>query len=88
LLRSLAAVEAGEWARLRPERVEVPASVILHNERWIAVRQGLQGLQLRDEVGLPVVYVLCQPSSHYYAVMTRSKWKPVLVGKQVLASTQ
>jgi hypothetical protein len=38
-----------------PERVEIPASLILHNGRWIAVRQGLQVLLVRDEGGTPLV---------------------------------
>jgi hypothetical protein len=37
---------------------------------------------VRDEWGLPVVYVVCEPSSHYYQVMTRSPWIPVLVGER------
>jgi hypothetical protein len=47
----LATVAAGKWAKHRPERVEVPASLILHNGRWIAVRQGVQALLVRDEEG-------------------------------------
>jgi hypothetical protein len=48
-----------------PERVEVRASLILRHGRWIAVRQGVQGLLVRDEAGVPAVYVLCEPASHY-----------------------
>jgi hypothetical protein len=55
----IATVEAGKWAQHRPERVEVPAALVLHNGRWIAVRQGVQGLLVRDEAGTPTVYVLC-----------------------------
>jgi hypothetical protein len=79
----LASVEAGKWNRWWPDRVEIPASLILHNGRWIAVRQGVQGLLVRDSAGMPVVYVLCEPASHYYEVMTRSKWAPVLVGERI-----
>jgi hypothetical protein len=55
----------------------------LHNDRWIAVRQGVQGLLVRDAAGMPVVNALCEPASHYYEVMTRSKWAPVLVGERI-----
>jgi hypothetical protein len=79
----LSTVKAGKGAEHRPERVEIPASLILHNGRWIAVRQGVQGLLVRDEAGMPVVYVLCEPASHYYEVMTRLKWAAVLVGERI-----
>jgi hypothetical protein len=29
------------------------------------------------------VYVICEPASHYYAIMTRSAWMPVLVGERI-----
>src|SRR5262249_31779678 len=67
---------------VRPEQVEIPATLIEHNTRWIAVRQGLQGSLVRDEQGMPVVHVLCQAASHYYEVMTRSKRAPVLIGEE------
>jgi hypothetical protein len=76
----LSMVDAGKWAKHRPECVEVPASLILHNGRLIALRQGLL---VRDEKGAPAVYVLCEPASHYYEVMTRSKWAPVLIGERI-----
>jgi hypothetical protein len=38
---------------------------------------------VRDEQGRPVVYVLVEPASHYYQVMTRSVWMPVLVGERI-----
>jgi hypothetical protein len=31
----------------------------------------------------PTVYVLCEPASHYYEIMTRSKWAPVLIGERI-----
>jgi hypothetical protein len=61
----------------------VPASLILHNGRGIAVRQGVQGLLVRDEAGTHTVYVLCETASHYYEVMTRSNLAPVLVGERI-----
>jgi hypothetical protein len=38
---------------------------------------------VRDERGKPVVYVLVQPSTHYYQVMTRSAWMPSPVGELI-----
>jgi hypothetical protein len=33
--------------------------------------------------GEPVAYVIVEPASHYYRVMTRSRWMPVLVGQTI-----
>jgi hypothetical protein len=30
------------------------------------------------------VYVVCEPASHYYQIMTRrSRWMPVLIGERI-----
>jgi hypothetical protein len=34
------------------------------------------------EAGLDVVYMLCEPASHYFQVMTRSHRMPVLVDER------
>lgn len=31
----------------------------------------------------PAVYLICEPATRYYRVMTRSDWMPVLVGEVV-----
>ena len=36
-----------------------------------------------DEGGAARVYLVCEPASHYYAVMTRSEWMPVLIGERI-----
>jgi hypothetical protein len=38
---------------------------------------------VRDNRGEAVVYVLVEPSTHYYKVMTRSPWMPSLVGELI-----
>ena len=50
---------------------------------WFRVREGVRGVLVRDERGQPVVYVLVEPASHYYQVMTRSGWMPALVGELI-----
>jgi hypothetical protein len=50
---------------------------------WFHIREGVRGVVVRDEQGRPAVYILCEPSSHYYEVMTRSPWMPVLVGELI-----
>ncbi len=76
-------VESGWWAGAGAETVEIPAGLGLDNGVWFAIRRGITGLLVRDERGEKRVYVVCEPASHYYNVMTRSGWMPVLVGERV-----
>lgn len=74
----LRTLEAGEWRSYEPEPVEIPAAAALENGVWYRVRQGIQGLLVGQRV-----FVLVQPSTYYYRVMTRSRRMPVLVGEQI-----
>jgi hypothetical protein len=76
-------VEAGWWRSWGAEAVEVPATVGLDNGVWFAIREGVRGVLVHDEAGRPVVYTLVEPSSHYYQVMTRSIWMPMLIGERI-----
>ncbi len=78
-----ATVEAGTWKKWHGEPVDIPATMVLDHRVWYAVRQGLRGILVRDERAEPVVYLVCEPASHYYEVMTRSKWMPVLIGERI-----
>jgi hypothetical protein len=78
-----ATVEEGKWAELGAEPVVVPASMGLDRGVWYRIREGLRGLVVTDENGLTRVYVVCEPASHYYQVMTRSPWMPCLVGERI-----
>jgi hypothetical protein len=51
--------------------------------RWYRIRQGIRGLLVPDERGLAVVYMLCEPSSHYYKIMTGSDRMPVLIDERI-----
>jgi hypothetical protein len=66
-----------------PEPVLVPADVVLDNGVWYLTRQGIRGVALRDGRGVPVVYPLVEPSTHYYQVLTRSVWMPALVAESI-----
>jgi hypothetical protein len=50
---------------------------------WLRVREGIRGVVVRDDRGHAVVYVLVEPATHYYRVMTRSEWMPSLVGELI-----
>jgi hypothetical protein len=78
-----ATVAAGTWKKWRGEPVDIPETVVLERDVWYAVREGLRGVFARDERGMPAVYLMCEPASHYYEVMTRTKWMPVLIGERI-----
>jgi hypothetical protein len=76
-------VEAGQWSQGNAAPVTIPANFGLHNGIWYRILQGIRGLLVSDEQGRATVYMICEPSSHYYQVMTRSPWMPVLVGERI-----
>lgn len=76
-------VESGRWSLLEPEPVEIPATYALANGVWYRVKQGMKGLVVRDRKGGPVVFMLTEPSTRYYRVMTRGEWMPVLVDEVI-----
>jgi hypothetical protein len=78
-----ATVEAGLWAAWNAELVEVPAALGKDNGFWYAIQKGIQALLVRDEQEIERAYIICEPSSHYYQVMTRSTWMPVMTGEHI-----
>lgn len=77
----LATLEGGGWKEWEP--VVIPATVGLDRGVWFRVREGVRGIAVRDERGVVTVYVVVEPSTHYYQVMTRSAWMPTLVGELI-----
>jgi hypothetical protein len=78
-----ATLEAGGWAALNPEEVFIPAALGFDRGIWYRIRQGMRGIVVTDARRLARVYILCEPASHYYEVMTRSPWMPVLVEERI-----
>ena len=78
-----ATVESGGWADRDAAAVVVPATMGLDRGVWYRIRQGVRGLLVADEQGVERVYVICEPASHYYQVMTRGLWMPVLVDERI-----
>jgi hypothetical protein len=76
-------LEKGQWAGFDAEVVDIPASMGLEKGIWFRIRQGISGVLVRDESGAEVVYMLCEPSSHYYKIMTRSDRMPVLIAERI-----
>lgn len=68
---------------MEPEPVEILATYGLSNGVWFRVQQGMRGLLVRTRGGEPVVYMICEPSTRYFRVMTRAEWMPVLIGEVI-----
>ena len=80
---NLESLKAGDWRFLNPEPVDIPATLGLERGIWFQIREGLRGVLVRDEQDRPHVYLLTEPASHYYQVMTRSNRMPVLIGGHI-----
>jgi hypothetical protein len=78
-----ATVESGYWSSCGAEVVAVLAVLGYDGGVWYAIRQGVCGVLVSDEQGAARAYLIWQPASHYYAVMTRSAWMPVLIGERI-----
>lgn len=50
---------------------------------WFHIKEGMEAILVNDEKGKPHVYMLSQPASHYYQVMTRHERMPVFLGEQM-----
>jgi len=76
-------IREGGWRNTAAVPVDIPARLALEAGVWYRVRQGLRGLLVPDERGLAVAYVICEPSSHYYQIMTRSPRMPLLIDEKI-----
>lgn len=76
-------LEAGRWANLRPEPVDVPACFGYEKGIWYQVTEGMRGIVVADETGKPHAYLLTMPATHYYEIMTRHPRMPVLIGQTI-----
>jgi len=79
----LETIDSGGWKGKEAVPVDIPASLGLERGVWYRVRQGMRGLLVPDERGCAVVYMICEPSSHYYQIMTRSLRMPVLIEERI-----
>lgn len=76
-------LHAGIFQQLQPEAVEIPATFGLDRGIWYPVKEGIQGVMVREQDGSPVVYVVTRESTHYYEVMTRNKREPIFIGQMI-----
>lgn len=78
----LQTVENGAWANQPVERIDIPAALGLQNGVWFRIRRGAQGL-LAESGNLVAAYLIVEPASYYYQIMTRSDQMPVLLGERI-----
>ena len=76
-------LEAGKWRWLSPERVVIPATFGLEKGVWFPIREGIEGIVVRDQADAPYVYMLTQEASHYFKTMTKHSRAPVLVDEEI-----
>ncbi len=77
-------IERGLWARSGGVFVDIPASYGLeYRGVWYAIEVGIRRLLAPDEYGRAVAYMICEPSSHYYRVMTGAERMPVFIGQTI-----
>ena len=76
-------LQTGIWQQMSPELVEIPANFGWDKGIWYRIKEGLQGILVRDEGHHPLVYLLTEPATHYYQVMTRNSRMPVLCGERI-----
>ncbi len=77
-------IQNNAWSNWTTKRVEIPANLGMENGIWFRIRMGVEGLMVYpQEQQLPVVYMICEPSTRYYQVMTRSKRMPVLLQERI-----
>lgn len=79
----LATVESGYWNAIGAVAVDIPAALGYDGGVWYHLRQGIRGILVPDERGWAVCYMICEPASHYYQVMTRSRRMPLFIGETI-----
>jgi hypothetical protein len=80
---ALLSLEEGKWSQWRPEPVDIPANYIFEGGVWTQLKQGMRGIVVRDATDTPIVYVLCEPPTRYWRVMTRSDRKPLFINEVI-----
>ena len=75
-------IDDGGWASYGAEPVEIRASLGLDGGVWYRIRQGIRGL-LVETPQETVAYLIVEPASYYYRVMTRRERMPVLIGERI-----
>jgi hypothetical protein len=78
----LDSLENGKWCGVEASEAVIVASSAYERGVWFRVWEGIRGVLVQDEAGREVVYMVCEPASHYFQVMTRSDRMPVILGER------
>jgi hypothetical protein len=76
-------IDEGGWANANAVPIDIPAHLVLDRGVWYRVHQGIRGLLAPDEKGIAVAYIICEPASHYYHIMTRNDRMPILIEERI-----
>jgi len=76
-------LEAGLWRHWQPQPVIIPAAFGLERGVWFVIKEGLQGIMVWDRRGRPHVYMLTQPATPSYQLLTRHARMPVLINQHL-----
>jgi hypothetical protein len=80
----LETIRQGSWRGSGAVPVEIPASYGLERRGvWFLIETGIRGLLVPDERGWAVCYMICEPATHYYRIMTGSDRMPVLIDQRI-----
>jgi hypothetical protein len=71
-------IESGLWQPLQPEPATIVAALALDRGLWFQVKEGIKCVVVRNHV-----YMLTEPATRYYQVMTRSNRMPIFIGQTV-----
>src|SRR5262245_35634612 len=77
-----ATMESGYWGEAGAVPVVIPAKLGLEKGTWFPILVGIRGLLVHDERGAPVVFMVCEPSTHYFRIMTGCDRMPALVDQR------
>jgi hypothetical protein len=76
-------LQEGGWQGSGAIPVDIPAMLGFDGGVWFNISQGIRGILVPDEHGIAVAYVICEPASHYYEIMTHRQRMPVLIEERI-----
>lgn len=78
-------VESGAWAGVGcpTEPVVIPVTYGCEKGVWFRITEGIHGVLVSPPDGPPCAYMVCEPATRYFKVMTRSERSPWLVNEVI-----
>jgi len=74
-------LDAGKWKWLNPKPIKILAAFGRTNGVWYQVREGIQGILIYDDLNTPHCFMVTQPATHYFKVMTGNERMPALINQ-------